>query len=256
MSMSDEAAHDEVSSGYMLVVDDREETCPQVVPKCVYISKENVLQQALESLSLNMQEIRSCTVGNDQVIASVCIDAPAHGKYSMLHQRRIFGDYKLTTEAALESARLATILHLQKIGVIYVDDVNFCEITRCEAKLADCQRKLLAASNWANMFQEETECLKGKLDSACKENEKLIAAAKVLSVKKEELVPQETNIKQEASAAQTSTPPPSDHDTATRFLQRKKRTISHETGVKRTLFKPVLIDGCKSQTIKSEEENT
>jgi hypothetical protein len=78
----------------------------------VYISRENVLQQALKDLSLEMQEIRTCAIGKDQIIASVCINAPPFGKYCMLYQKKIFGDYKLTAEAALESAKLATLLHL------------------------------------------------------------------------------------------------------------------------------------------------
>jgi hypothetical protein len=67
------------------------------------------------------------------------------------------------------------------MGVIYVDDINLSEVAKYEAKLADCQRKLLAAADWANMFQKETECLKAKLDSARKEDEKHVAAAKVVS---------------------------------------------------------------------------
>jgi len=48
----------------------------ETVAKCVYISRENVLQQASKYLSLEMQEIRTCAIGKDQIIASVCINAP------------------------------------------------------------------------------------------------------------------------------------------------------------------------------------
>jgi len=133
---------------------------------------------------------------------------PTGWRVSMLHQKKMFGDYKLTAEASLESAKLATLLHLQKIGVIYVDDINLGEVAKCEAKLAACQRELLAATDWATMFQEETECLKAQLDSICTKDEKLTAAAKTFSVKKEELIPQQANIKEGVSDAQSSTPPP------------------------------------------------
>jgi len=69
----------------MSVVADKQETLRQAVAKCIYISREDVLQQALKDLSLKIQEIRTCTIGNDQIIGSVCINAPPFGKYSTLH---------------------------------------------------------------------------------------------------------------------------------------------------------------------------
>jgi hypothetical protein len=172
---------------------------------------------------LEIHEIRTCAIGIDHIISSVCINAPPVGEYSMLHQKKIFGDFKLTAEAALESARLATLLHLQKIGVIYVDDINLGEVAKCEAKLAACQRELLAATDWVTMFQEEAECLKAQLDSICTKDGKLVATAKASSVKKEELIPQQANIKKEVSDAQSSTPPPSDRhmNARTPTLKRK-----------------------------------
>jgi uncharacterized protein (DUF3084 family) len=99
-----------------------------------------------------------------------------------LQQRKFYGDYKLTEEDALESAKLAALLYLQKSGIIVVDDINLTELTQCKAELTDCQYKLLAASSWANTFQEHTETLKTELALVREENKKLIDASKVLLV--------------------------------------------------------------------------
>lgn len=61
-----------------------------------------------------MHEAKTFTVGNDEVIGSVCIDVLAHGKYPLLQQRKFFGDYKLTEKDALESENLASLVYLQK----------------------------------------------------------------------------------------------------------------------------------------------
>jgi hypothetical protein len=129
-----------------------------------------------------MHESWARTVGNDQVIASVCIDVPANVHYPSLHQKTFYGDYKLTEEDALESAKLAALLYLQKAGIITVDDINLSELTQCRADLANCQYKLLAASSWATTFQERVEALKAELALAHEENKKLSAASKVLLV--------------------------------------------------------------------------
>jgi len=136
----------------------------------VYISKENVLQQALEKLALEIQESKSFDVGNNQMVSFVSLNVPSCGQYSMLHQKKIFGDYNLMALDALESARLATLLYLQDMGIIFVDDINLSELTKYKTKLAECQWKLLAASNFAGMFQQEIESLKAKLGSAYQEN--------------------------------------------------------------------------------------
>jgi hypothetical protein len=172
---------------------------------------------------LEIHEIRTCAIGIDHIISSVCINAPPVGEYSMLHQKKIFGDYKLTAEAFLESAKLATLLHLQKIGVIYVDDINIGEVAKCEAKLAACQRELVTATACATMFQEEAVCMKAQLDSICTKDEKLFATTKESSVKKEDFIPQQANIKKEVSDAQSSTPPPSNRHINTRASTMKRK---------------------------------
>jgi len=211
---------DQQSSGTTSLIDENKELPPQVVPKLVYVSKEGVLRQALEKLSLKINECRTCAVGNGEIIGSICIDAPPHGQYSLLHNRKIFGDYKSTKEDALESAILAALVYLQKMGLIFVDDINQSEVRKYEAKLTDCQSKLLAASNWANMFQEQTEQLQSELAVAHKDNENLIQQIKAFGPKKDEPTAETTDTEKNMHALQvihvkkeTSTPPPSDHDT-------------------------------------------
>jgi len=219
--------------------------------KCVYIFEQDVLQQALEKLTLEIQESKSLDVGNNQMVAFVCLKAPPCGQYSMLHQKKIFGDYKLTSLDALESARLATLLYLQEMGIIFVDDINLSEVTKYEIKLAECQQKLLAASNFTNMFQQEIESLKTKLDSAYQENQKLAVATKALippakDVKKEESTSETFN-----TTKQVCTPPSIDHRSNHRLLQHRKRSSSHDANVKRTILKTLSTADSKPQSSNS-----
>jgi hypothetical protein len=53
----------------------------------VHVSEHSVFRHALQSLSLEMHEAKACTVGNNQMVGSVCIDVQAHGQYPNLDHR-------------------------------------------------------------------------------------------------------------------------------------------------------------------------
>ena len=135
----------------------------------------------MKTLGLKVHGVKACIVGNDEIIGSVCIDVPRHEQQPTLHKRTFFGDYKLTEEDALESAKLAALVYLQKAGVIVVDDINLTELNKREAELADCHRKLLAASSWANLCQGQTEALQAELATVREENKNLLAKTKVIA---------------------------------------------------------------------------
>jgi regulator of replication initiation timing len=109
---------------------------------------------------------------------------------------------------------------------------------------------LFAASNFVNMFQQQIESLKAKLDSAYQENQKLAAATKAFDSKKEVLITPAKDVKKEESTSETfntmkqvCTPPSIDH----RLLQRKKRPNSHGANVKRAILKTLSTDDSKPQ---------
>jgi len=211
----------------------------------MYICKEEILQEALKSISLEICESKTCVIGDGEIGGSICIDAPSHGPYSMLHRKKIFDDWKSTEEDALESARLAALLYLQKTGLIFVDDINQNELTKCEAKLLDCRRKLLAASNWANMFQEETEALKMKLAVAYEENEKMVEKNKAYGMKEEAADPQAdaVDIKEEA---------------AYRCSRYEKQPNLTTVPVKRPLFKgqAVSVHGLQHTALARDQQKS
>jgi len=108
-------SNDQQLTGSTSLVGDIQELPPKTVEELVYICKEEILQRALKSISLEIYKSRTYTIGDSEIVGSICIDAPSYGPYSMLHRKKIFGDWKSTKEESLESARLATLLYLKKI---------------------------------------------------------------------------------------------------------------------------------------------
>jgi len=213
------------------------------VPTRLYISKEKVLEEAMHLLSLKIHDSRACAIGNDQVIGSICIDVPAHGEHPAL-KRKFFGDYKVTEADALESARLAALIYLQHACIILVDDVNHIELTEYKTKLTECHRKLQTTSSWVTLFQERAETLQKQLDAAHEENKKLVDAAKVSVVKKEELSPQSADLKTAVLPLPTvgvkqemASPTPADNETGGSLSRRGKKRAFHESNARRVLFK-------------------
>ncbi|CAM0949879.1 unnamed protein product [Alopecurus aequalis] len=189
----------------------------------ICVRKQFVLKDALHALSLKMFEAMTLPVGNGQLLGSVYIDVPTHDEYPSLQKRRFYGDYKLTEEDALESAHLASLLYLQKSGIIVVDDVNLNELRNCEAKLVAYQHKLLAASSWATMFQERAESVQAKLaiaEQGIKKLRKEIPPQQPLAIK-EEPIPQAASVVKK----EVSTPPLSPGQSDTGLPQSKKLCI-------------------------------
>ena len=58
-----------------------------------------------------------------------------------------------------------------------MDDFNLGEVKKCEKELADCHRKLLAASSWATMFRERA--LQTELTVAKQKNNELTGTTTV-----------------------------------------------------------------------------
>jgi len=151
----------------------------------VYISREGIFKQVLQDLDLEVHEVRSCAVGNGQMVGSVCIDVPAHEQHLTLYRQLFFGDYALTERGALESAKLAVLVYLQKTVIILVDDVNLAELFKCQSELQNSQHKLLAVSSWVNLFQERAESLQNELAIAHAQIKSLLGKAKMFHTKEE-----------------------------------------------------------------------
>lgn len=138
---------------------------PPLSPRCVVVSRRYILELALKTLGLAIENIKLSDAGEGEMYASISFDLSANRNNPVPNPKEIHGDYAKSSEDSIESASSAALDFLKNSSMIYVDDANFSE-------LKACQKKLLAASSWAMVFECHSSNLKNKLDALTKQIEK------------------------------------------------------------------------------------
>lgn len=124
----------------------------------IVICRHLVLQQALKAVGLSMNQMTTRDDELNEIITVVQIQVPPQIRLARLETTNFYGDWCVTTEAALQSACSNALAYLQKAAIVTIDCIH-------SAELKDCQRKLLEASSWAEAFQDHAAKLQSKLDA-------------------------------------------------------------------------------------------
>ncbi|XBH56332.1 uncharacterized protein [Aegilops tauschii subsp. strangulata] len=124
---------------------------PPQSPICVTISKQFILEQAIERIGGTIHPFTFTDIGSDDVGISVSNDLPPHSK-------RLSSTTKEFHGPCIESTCVAALGYLQKTGIITVDDANF-------AKLKKCNRKLQVEEFWSSALYDQASALRNQLSS-------------------------------------------------------------------------------------------
>ena len=84
------------------------------------------------------------------LVAMITIDVPRHGVVFRIQPRNFYGEPSKGWHEAIESANAAALIYLQNADIVFVDDANLQELTKCK-------RSLLQATFWAEAF--EVRCI-------------------------------------------------------------------------------------------------
>ena len=125
----------------------------QMSPTHVNISKRYILQQATNTLKLQITDHDILDMGEHGLIASLSINLPPHRGCAATKPNFFYGDFKSTSLEAAESANVAAISYLQENNIVVFDDANL-------QPLKKCRRELLQATSWSWGFEQSTMQLK------------------------------------------------------------------------------------------------
>ncbi|KAM3385492.1 hypothetical protein ACQJBY_009368 [Aegilops geniculata] len=131
---------------------------PQMSPTHVNISKRYILQQATNTLKLQITDHDILDMGEHGLIASLSINLPLHRGWAATKPKIFYGDFKSTSLEAAESANVAAISYLQENNIVVFDDANL-------QPLKKCRRELLQATSWSWGFEQCTMQLKKQVEA-------------------------------------------------------------------------------------------
>ena len=130
----------------------------QMSPTHVNISKRYILQQATNTLKLQITDHDILDMGEHGLIASLSINLPPHRGWAATEPKTNYGDFKSTSLEAAESANVAAISYLQENNIVVFDDANL-------QPLKKCRRELLQATSWSWGFEQSTMQLKKQVEA-------------------------------------------------------------------------------------------
>ncbi|XP_044413008.1 uncharacterized protein [Triticum aestivum] len=122
---------------------------PPLSPIHVTISKQFILERAIETIGGTLHPFTFTGTSSDDVDVSLSIDLPPHSK-SMSSTRKEFH------APHIESTCVAALAYLQKTGIVTIDDANFAE-------LKICKRELQAEEFWSSTLYDKANALGNQL---------------------------------------------------------------------------------------------
>lgn len=134
---------------------------PQLYFPCVTvtISNEYVLKKAAEKLGVPIHGYNITSLDDGDITASVAMDVPPHKHAPVMKRQEFYGEWTKFGSEAKESACLASLTHLQDVGLIVVHDTNF-------AKMKEYKRAFDKERFWSSMMYERASSLKEQLSAA------------------------------------------------------------------------------------------
>lgn len=124
---------------------------PPLSPICVTISRQFILERAIEIIGGTIHRFTFTDTGSDELDVSVSIDLPPHSKSVVATCKQFHGP-------CIESTCVAALVYLQNTGIVNIDDANFTE-------LKTCKRKLQAEKFWSSALYDRAEALRDQLSS-------------------------------------------------------------------------------------------